>query len=365
MTTKLLEQGMDPRDDEGEKADTFFFENLELSKDMGVCRNCGEIHGLLRLRGGGGFHHQTCSCENKRSTPQANDELEKYLNLDFGQAVTLCSCCGQVLMKSGSRWSAFFCNFCKQIIGDLNNAMGFSLIPIGRHSIMNNLSLSGKDFQDPKAVSSFLEGTNSMNKRIELLADWKKIITAKNLKRIGYGRDPDIDLFSYLSQVTPDFWSQFPAFYGIRKFFLSNCRAAPDKDSLPLDIASEDVGQQPQKEDYSLYTPREEIPCGFYALVARNQAIEKKWRGGLKAYVRKYGCEYNDEIAVACNLEMGFQFERQLIDLSDNGLDMTDDFTLFDAGADRIVKAGEPCPTNADWLGGYFHDGVLMVFMKH
>lgn len=331
---------------------------------MGVCRNCGEIHGPLRLRGGGRFYRQTCSCENKRGTPQANDELEKYLNLDFGQAVTLCSCCGQVLMLSGSRWSAFFCDFCRQMIGKFNNFQGFSLIPVGRHSIMNNLSLSGKDFQDPKAISSFLEGTNLMNKRIALLSDWKKIMTAKNLKRIGYARDPDIDLFSYLSEVTPDFWSQFSAFYGIRKFFLSNCSAVPDKGSLPLEIAAEDVGQEPQEGDYSYYAPEEEILCACYALVARNQAIEKKWRGGLKTYVRKYGCRYNDKIATDSYLEMGFYFERQLIDLADNGLDMNDDFTLFDACGDKIVHDGEPCPTNADWLGGYFQYGGVMVFMN-
>lgn len=362
MTTKLLGQGMDPRDDEGEKADTFFFENLELSKDMGVCRNCGEIHGLLRPRGGGRFYRQTCSCENKRGTPQAYDELKKHLNLDFGQAVTLCSCCGQVFMLSGSRWSVFFCDFCRRMIVNFNKTQGFPLIPMGRHSLMNNLTLSGKDFYDEKAISSFLEGTNLMNKRIALLSDWNKIMTAKNLKRIGYGRDPDIDLFSYLSEVTPDFWSQFSAYYGIRKFFLSTCSAVPDKDSLPLEIAAEDSGQKPQKEDYSYYTPEEEIRCVFYTLVARNQAIEKKWRGGFKAYLRKYGREYNDKIAINC--EMGFYFERQLIDLADNGLDMNEDFTLFDACA-TTVQDGKPCKTNADWLGGYFHDGGVMVFMKH
>lgn len=362
MTTKLFGQGTVPRDDGGGTTGTFFFGDLEFSKGMGVCRDCGELYGLLRPRGGGRFYQQACGCEKERSATQAYEDLKKDLNLDFGQAVTLCSCCGQVLMKSGRKFSGFFCDSCRQMVMKFNAFYGFCLIPIGRHSLMNGIGLSGKDIQDQKAVFKFVEEFDSLFTRMNLLSDWKKIIVAKNLKRIGHIGDLDIDLFSYIREVRPDFWSQFSAFYGIRKFFLSQCKATPDKNSYSPETAAEDSGQKPQKEDYSHYTPAEEIPCASYSLVARNQAIENKWRGGLRDYLRKYGCTYNDKIAVNC--EMGFYFEKQLDDLADNGLDMNEDFTLFDAGADRILHDGEPCPTNADWLGGYFHDGGVMVFMK-
>jgi len=49
----------------------------------------------------------------------------------------------------------------------------------------------------------------------------------------------------------------------------------------------------------------------------------------------------------------------------DPNFNMNEDFTLFNAGADRVLNEGEPCPMNADWLGGYFHEGGVMVFMKH
>jgi len=244
-----------------------------------------------------------------------------------------------------------------------NAFYGFCLIPIGRHSLMNGIGLSGKDIQDQKAIFNFVEELNSLFRRMDLLSDWKKIIVAKNLKRIGGTRDLDIDLFSYIREVLPDFWSQFSAFYGIRKFFLSQCRSTPDKNSFSPETAVDDSGQKPRKEDDSRYTPEEEIRCVSYGLVVRNQALENKWRGGLKDYLRKYGSAYNDKIAVNC--EMGFYFDKQLNDLADNGLDMNEDFTLFDAGADRILNDGESCPTNADWLGGYCHDGGVMVFMKH
>ena len=81
MTAKYFvqESAIGPLEGEGWKADTFFFEDLELSKDMGVCRDCGEIHGLVRPKGGGRFHHQTCGCEDRRGTPQAYEELTKDL----------------------------------------------------------------------------------------------------------------------------------------------------------------------------------------------------------------------------------------------------------------------------------------------
>jgi hypothetical protein len=364
MTTKYLvqESAIGPLEGEGWKADTFFFEDLELFKDMGVCRDCGGIHGLVRLKGGGRFHHQTCGCEDRRGTPQAYEGLTKDLCLDFAQAVTLCSCCGQALVKSGSKFSHFFCNSCREMIVNFNKSQGFFLIPIGRHSLMNQLSLNGKDIQDPKAISKFTEATNSMFKRIDLLREWKKRVMGKNLRKIGHVKNRDINLLSYLNELRPDFWSRFAAFYSIRKHFLSQCRAVPEKAGLPAGAAIGDAGQKPREQDYPEFTAEEAIYCVVYIIVARNQALENKWPGELKAYLRKYGRPYNDKITVNCAMSSGLK--KQLVELADNGLDMTEDFTVFEACGDKSVKDGAPCQTHADWLGGCFNDGRVMVFMK-
>jgi hypothetical protein len=364
MTTKFFvqESAIGSGEGEGWKADTFFFENLELFKDMGVCRDCGGIHGLVRLKGGGRFHHQTCGCESKRGTPQTYEELKKDLGLDFAEAVTLCHCCGQVLVKSGSRFSHFFCDSCREMIVYFNKSQGFFLIPIGRHSIMNQLRLNGKDLEDPKAISKFTEATNSMFKRIDLLTEWKKTVMAKNLRKIGHTENRDISLVSYLNELRPDFWSQFAAFYSIRKYFLSQCRAVPEKAGLPAGAAIEDAGQNPREQDCSEFTAGEEIFCVAYILVARNQAIENKWPGGLKAYLRKYGRPYNEKFTVNC--AMGSGLKKQMVELADHGLDMTEDFTVFEACGDKSLKDGEPFQTHADWLGGCFSDGRVLVFMK-
>jgi len=112
---------------------------------------------------------------------------------------------------------------------------------------MNGIALSGKGIHDEKAIFKFVEGCNSLFKRIDLLSDWKKLVVAKNLKRIGHTQDLDIDLFSYLRNVRPDFWSQFSAFDGIRKFFLNQCKATPDENSVSPETAVDDSGQKPQK----------------------------------------------------------------------------------------------------------------------
>lgn len=97
----------------------------------------------------------------------------------------------------------------------------------------------------------------------------------------------------------------------------------------------------------------------FYALVVRNQALEKKYEGGLRGFLKKHGGEYNDEIATI--YYMSPEFGPDVEDLKKNGLEPRKDFiVLYDDG---VNKDYEPFPFEVGWLGGYYHQGGVMVFM--
>jgi len=59
---------------------------------------------------------------------------EKWEGYDINEWIRLCDCCLAVPMRSGSKWSPFFCNNCRPDIVAAERG-----IPIGRHSMMNRV----------------------------------------------------------------------------------------------------------------------------------------------------------------------------------------------------------------------------------
>lgn len=103
---------------------------------MRVCRICG------RLAGGGPdsvvgvSRAQRCDCR-----PRGEQTWPGY---DFNLAVELCRCCGQVALRSGSRWSVWFCRGCLGLARELNHVLGRYAIPVGRHSLHGGIALAGE-----------------------------------------------------------------------------------------------------------------------------------------------------------------------------------------------------------------------------
>jgi len=111
------------------------------------------------------------------------------------------------------------------------------------------------------------------------------------------------------------------------------------------------------------YEPEEEIRCVFYTLVVRNEALKKKWKGGLKDYSEKYNAFFNDKITTTCF--MGPYWDEQFAALVENGLEQNKDFILFDASNVILEKDYTPFPFRVDWLGGYVHQAGVMIFMRN
>jgi hypothetical protein len=65
-------------------------------------------------------------------------DAPKWEGYDVNEWIRLCDCCLAVPMRSGSRWSPFFCENCQPEIVTAERG-----IPIGRHSMMNRIGPSG------------------------------------------------------------------------------------------------------------------------------------------------------------------------------------------------------------------------------
>ena len=96
---------------------------------MELCRDCFVLRGPF-------FDHintcermQRCACESKE--PPWNE-------YDFNCAIGLCCGCTAEVVRSGSSWSVFFCESCKPRVMAYDRRVGAALIPLGRHSLMNN-----------------------------------------------------------------------------------------------------------------------------------------------------------------------------------------------------------------------------------
>ena len=80
---------------------------------------------------------------------------------------------------------------------------------------------------------------------------------------------------------------------------------------------------------YVAHDSSEKIRCSFFTVVIRNKALAQKYNGGLKGFMNKHIARCNNDIAVDCY--MGGDIEDTIKDLTQNGLTIDEDFTVFDA----------------------------------
>jgi len=344
-------------------------ETIELIyNDMKICAVCGEVFGRIRFPGEPRVSWQPCNCGRTPAGSPAGDDLAEYLNLDFSQAVTLCYGCGRELVQSGSKWSLLFCEYCYTSVRHSSqpNLLSPWWIPVGRHSLMNGLSLGGPDAQDEQKVEQFVQAVNSLPERIEHLQRWKRLVISRNREEAGFPKEGDIQLAAYLKAVPRYNVAKQKTIAPLWSFFMDKFGRPSGKER---DVSSlmETSAQAPDKEveeECTQYTSEKEIRCVLYTLVVRNQALVEKYRGGLRRFLKRYGGEYNDEITTLCY--MNPEYGSDVADLEANGLERSKDFVvLIDDlyGPPSCHKDFEPYPFDVPWLRGYYHHGNIMVFM--
>ena len=96
--------------------------------ELDYCPVCADIHGVLDGIG------KRCRCERSRQTPNV------FIGGDFPTPFEICWYCQAEIIRSGSRWSTYYCENCRVPINNLNELLerdGLVGLPIGRHTLMH------------------------------------------------------------------------------------------------------------------------------------------------------------------------------------------------------------------------------------
>jgi hypothetical protein len=143
--------------------------------------------------------YQKCQCKSR----ETGLIEETWKGFDFNTKVELCYCCSMVLINSGSKWSVFYCDECKDRVRAFNDIVGKVVIPLGRHSVMNSLMIEYKSHDLDVEISKFVTGWNSLVGIIDKIVDWSTQSLFQNLHDLGFRFDSDIRLKDY-DECLPD-----------------------------------------------------------------------------------------------------------------------------------------------------------------
>ena len=120
-------------------------------------------------------------------------------------------------------------------------------------------------------------------------------------------------------------------------------------------------------ELYVVHSKEEKLRCAFYTLVIKNEALAKKYKGGMPGFMETYSAICNDHITVWC--DMGSDINEAIDDLIENGLTMDEDFVFFDAASYSMelsmiykVARRNHVSTGVKWLKARYGDGAIYVW---
>jgi hypothetical protein len=116
----------------------------ESSDNFTICLVCA---GLAGFPSGRSDYPQVCRCHRAGE--------QRWPDHDYNEYFDLCWCCLLEAIPSGSKWSSFYCDECRQRVRRYNQSVGRVVLYRGRHSIMNGLGLRGSDAAIPEAVEAF------------------------------------------------------------------------------------------------------------------------------------------------------------------------------------------------------------------
>lgn len=151
-------------------------------------------------------------------------------SLDHQTVAELCRCCGTELLRSGSKWSVWFCKECKSRVDSLNRSAGACVVPIGRHTLMHGVGVRGGDaLRDPALVTAFLAAANDVVRKQNRVSEWAAEIVTRNCVSCALTGDEPIPMSTYLEAVA--FQSRKAAFDAMCEWWKISGRADATKPS--------------------------------------------------------------------------------------------------------------------------------------
>ena len=164
-----------------------------------ICPRCRALRGPWS-RNEEPARFQECTCQiRKRPAREKNPE---WKGRDVAKAVELCRCCGLVPLRSGSRWSVWLCRDCVKRAGELNARAGRPIVPIGRHSLMHGIGMSGPVKPDEsEEIAAFCAAANGLFRAIDRLHEWARLRIGFNVERLGFDPAGAVPLPRYLAGI--------------------------------------------------------------------------------------------------------------------------------------------------------------------
>jgi hypothetical protein len=154
-----------------------------------VCVRCYELHGPFDHAWKGTQYRFVQECRCEREARPDGERQPTWMSFDFNDGAELCYGCGAELLRSGSRFSVWFCGPCKARVAECNRAAGVAVVPIGRHSFMHGFGLSGAS-APPGEIDAFVARLGNLFDRIQLLDGWSREVVRRNLADTGF-LDPE------------------------------------------------------------------------------------------------------------------------------------------------------------------------------
>jgi len=119
---------------------------------------------------------------------------------------------------------------------------------------------------------------------------------------------------------------------------------------------------------YVAHSSEEKLRCSFYTVVVRNAALAEVYPGGLRCLVSRYRAQSNNDITIFC--AMGSEWDDLAKDLIANGLQMDEDFAIFDAGRLALsasidmgrIKRSKMIDIGLSWLKVQYTPGGTFVW---
>jgi hypothetical protein len=172
---------------------------LVTTRDFEVCGTCCELRGPFawRVQGVTESHVQDCACA--RGARAGGERPETWRGFDFNTVAELCQACGCQVLPSGSRFSVWLCSVCKDLARALNGAVGRSVVPLGRHSIMSGFGLPVTPMPTNAEIDAFVARLGNLGARIDRLRDWAHRVVRANLSAIGHEDAASVTLPDYLA----------------------------------------------------------------------------------------------------------------------------------------------------------------------
>ena len=159
--------------------------------DLVICGVCHQLRDRNPRRPAGTDGRVWCDCQRDQR-PSGEAGIDAY---------ELCYCCVAVLLRSGTKWSRFFCEDCHSRAMALNQSVGRCVVPIGRHSMMNGVGYNRTVPSHP-SLEAFASELHGFFAGVGGVSEWSRHWLVQTMDAYGLLGPHDVSLRVYLAHAT-------------------------------------------------------------------------------------------------------------------------------------------------------------------